>query len=176
MRLTRNPHDAQDLVQETYLRAYSAWERFEPADCHRQAASSESPGSCARPWLVRIMTNSFINQYRRGRSHKRFVQRPGDEPMSAFFGDETRQRARDPESWYLHDSMGDELTSALASLPDGYRKIVLLACVEELKYREIADMLGIPVGTVMSRLFRARQKLEEKLASHVVTEERLRAA
>jgi RNA polymerase sigma-70 factor (ECF subfamily) len=157
LRYTHNPADAEDLVQETILRAYAAWDRF-------------IPGSNCRAWLLRILTNSFINVYRRGRSHRKFAQRPGDEPVTAFYGEATRDRAGDPEGVLVHDKLGDEVSRALAELSDDYRVVVVLADLEGLKYKEIATVLGVPVGTVMSRLFRARRQLEEKLAPFAETD------
>jgi RNA polymerase sigma-70 factor (ECF subfamily) len=151
LRYTRNKADAEDLVQETILRAYGAWDRF-------------IPGSNCRAWLLRILTNSFINVYRRGRSHRKFAQRPGDEPVTAFYGEATRGRAGDPEGTLVQDRLGDEVTRALADLSDDYRMVVVLADLEGLKYKEVATILGVPVGTVMSRLFRARRQLEDRLA------------
>jgi RNA polymerase sigma-70 factor (ECF subfamily) len=163
MRLTRNDQDAQDLVQDTYLRAYAAWESF-------------IAGSNCRAWLLRILTNGFINNYRRGKSHQKFAQRPGDEPASAFFGDETRARAADPEGTMTARLLGDEVSAALGHLPEDYRVVVLLADLEGMKYRDVAQIVGCPVGTVMSRLFRARRMLEAKLAPYAATQYNIRRA
>lgn len=153
IRLTRNDQDAQDLVQDTFLRAYNAWESF-------------IPGSNCRAWLLRIQTNGFINNYRRGKSHQKFAQRPGDEPVAAFFGEETRDRANDPEGAMTARLLGDEVSAALDALGEDYRVVVVLADIEGMKYRDIAQLLHCPVGTVMSRLFRARRQLEARLAPY----------
>lgn len=153
MRLSRNADDAKDLVQDAYLRAYAAWESF-------------IPGSNCRAWLLRILTNGFITNYRRGKSHSKFAARPGDEPVTAFFGEETRERAANPERVMTHNLLGDEVTAALGGLTDEYRVVVVLADLEGMKYRDIAHLLGCPVGTVMSRLFRARRQLEASLAGY----------
>ncbi len=163
MRLTRNDQDAQDLVQDTYLRAYAAWSTF-------------IAGSNCRAWLLRILTNGFINNYRRGKSHQKFAQRPGDEPVAAFFGEETRERAADPEGAMTSRLLGDEVSGALDQLPDDYRIVVLLADVEGMKYRDVAQIVGCPVGTVMSRLFRARRMLESRLAPYAATQYNIRRA
>jgi RNA polymerase sigma-70 factor (ECF subfamily) len=151
IRYTREPSDAQDLVQETVLRAYAAWGSF-------------VPGSNCRAWLIRILTNSFINHYRRGRSYRSFTRRSEDEQVCALYGNEIRPENRDPEQRLTGGTFGDEVTRALDSLGEDYRVVVMLADVEGMKYKEIAELLGCPIGTVMSRLFRARRQLEEKLA------------
>src|SRR5262249_49544598 len=141
VRMTRNPDAANDLVQETYLRAYAAWHSF-------------TDGSNCRAWLIRILTNSYINHYRRSRSHRSFPQRSEDEQLSALYGDAPRSRAA--EEILADAGFSDEVDGALADLDDDYRLVVLLADVEEMKYKEIAETLGWPIGTVMSRLHRAR--------------------
>src|SRR5262249_53162607 len=156
-RYTRDPADAEDLVQETYLRAYAAWDRF-------------VPGSNCRAWLLRILTNSFINNYRRRRSRNAFAQRGGDEQVGVFYGAEQRDDARDPEGAMVGDTLGDEVTRALDELPEEYRAVVVLADVEGLRYRDIATALDCPIGTVMSRLFRARRQLEGALAGFAATD------
>lgn len=154
MRLTRNPEDARDLVQETFLRAYTAWKSFEP-------------GSNCRAWLIRILTNSFINHYRRGRSVKAFTRRGEDEQVRALYGQPAheRQENRGAESQIVDEQLSDEVSLALAELPPDYRVVVVLADLEDMKYKDIAESLGCPIGTVMSRLFRARRVLEGELAS-----------
>jgi RNA polymerase sigma-70 factor (ECF subfamily) len=163
LRLSRNDSDADDLVQDTYMRAYAAWETF-------------IPGSNCKAWLLRILTNGFISGYRRGRSHKKFAARPGDEPQAAFFGEGTRARAADPERELTKDLLGDEVTAALRDLPEDYRVVVVLADLEGMKYRDIAHLLECPVGTVMSRLFRARRQLEARLAPFAEVEYGIRRA
>ena len=157
LRLCRNPADAQDLVQETYLRAFAAWSQF-------------AAGSNCRAWLLRILTNGFISGYRRVRSRKNFTQRGDDEQITMLYGDEVRQETLDPEESMLSHALGDETSGALAELPDDYRVVVLLADVEGMKYRDIASTLRCPIGTVMSRLFRARRMLEERLAPFAAAE------
>jgi RNA polymerase sigma-70 factor (ECF subfamily) len=150
IRYTRNPDGAQDLVQETYLRAYAAWDSF-------------IPGSNCRAWLIRILTNSYINHYRRARSHRSFTQRSEGEQVAALYGDELRHTSRDAEDLLASGGFSDEVSRALADLDDDYRVVVVLADIEGMKYKDIAATLGCPIGTVMSRLFRARRVLEEQL-------------
>jgi RNA polymerase sigma-70 factor (ECF subfamily) len=151
VRMTRNPDGAEDLVQETYLRAYGAWASFEA-------------GSNCRAWLIRILTNSYINHYRRSRSHRSFTQRSEGEQLTALYGDEQRPATRGAETLLADAAFSDEVDRALADLDDDYRIVVLLADVREMRYKDIAAALGWPIGTVMSRLFRARRRLEERLA------------
>jgi RNA polymerase sigma-70 factor, ECF subfamily len=157
VRMTRNPDAAQDLVQETYLRAYAAWASF-------------IAGSNCRAWLIRILTNSYINHYRRARSHRSFTQRSEGEQLAALYGDEPRPSSRAAEENLTRAGFSDEVDRALGALEDDHRLVVLLADVEEMKYREIAEALGWPIGTVMSRLFRARRRLEEELGSYAQTD------
>jgi RNA polymerase sigma-70 factor (ECF subfamily) len=150
VRMSRNPRDAEDLVQETYLRAYAAWDRF-------------IPGSNVRAWLFRILTNSFINGHRERARAARF----GEERLRrACFSDERRRCVEDPERTLVESRLGDEVQAALAALPTEFRAAVVLADLHDFSYREIAEQLGIPVGTVMSRLHRGRRLLQARLASY----------
>lgn len=162
LRLTRQPTDAEDLVQETLLRAYTAWDRFEP-------------GSNSRAWLQRILTNSFINKYRRKRRHTRFATENPDEAVSSLYGT-SHEEAANPHEQMVHDTLSDEVTAALASLGDEYREVVELADLRGIRYRDIADALGLPIGTVMSRLFRARRLLEQQLRDYAATDYGIRRA
>ncbi len=163
MRLCRNPADAQDLVQDAMMRAYGAWDRF-------------IAGSNCRAWLLRILTNSYINGYRRGKSHRKFAQRPGDEPVELLYGKVRCEASADPERAMTEPLLGDEVSAALAELPEDYRLVVELADLQGMKYKEVADAIGCPVGTVMSRLFRARRVLEERLAGYAATQYAIRRA
>ncbi len=162
LRLTRNPDDARDLVQETLLRAMTAWERFEP-------------GSNVRAWLHRILVNSFINGYRKRRRHQRFAtERPGDARM-AFYGT-LDDCTPDPEVELTEDLLSDEVRVALARLGDDYREVVARADLAGEKYKDIAAALRLPIGTVMSRLFRARRQLESDLQGYAARDWGLRKA
>jgi RNA polymerase sigma-70 factor (ECF subfamily) len=152
MRLSRSPSDAEDLVQETYLRAYASFGSFQP-------------GSNCRAWLIRILTNSFINHYRRRRSHRAFARRGEPEHVQALLDDDA-PRAKNPEQNLCEGAFSDEVSAALADLTDDYRVVVVLADLEGMKYKDIAVALGCPIGTVMSRLFRARRVLEDRLRSY----------
>lgn len=162
LRMTRVPADAHDLVQETLLRAYSAWAGFEA-------------GSNCRAWLFRILTNSYINIYRKCYRHRRITRaRPDDTLTAAHPGDGVH--ARSPEDTILQGSFGDEVTRALDMLGDDYRTVVEMADLQGICYREIAAALGVPIGTVMSRLFRARRQLEEELTDFAAASYGIRRA
>ena len=152
MRICRDPDTAKDLVQETLLRAMVAWSSFEQ-------------GSNLRAWLFRILTNAFINGYRKRRRHQRFAtERPGD-ALAALYGSD-QDCTDDLEDTLYGDELSDEVQGALSRLGDDYRDVVERADLKGQKYKDIADDLEVPIGTVMSRLFRARRVLEGELADY----------
>jgi RNA polymerase sigma-70 factor (ECF subfamily) len=156
MRICRDPDTAKDLVQETLLRAMVAWDSFEP-------------GSNLRAWLFRILTNAFINGYRKRRRHQRFAtERPGD-ALTALYGRD-QDCTDDLEDTLYANELGDEVKTALAKLGDDYRDVVERADLRGQKYKDIADDLEVPIGTVMSRLFRARRVLETELAGYAASD------
>jgi len=150
MRICRDPDTAKDLVQETLLRAMVAWESFQP-------------GSNLRAWLFRILTNAFINGYRKRRRHQRFAtERPGDALCALYGRDQDHTDHLDDE--LFGEELCDEVKQALDRLGPEYRDVVERADLRGEKYKDIADALHVPIGTVMSRLFRARRVLEGELA------------
>lgn len=156
LRLTRNPHDAEDLVQETFLKAFKSFDSFQE-------------GTNLLAWLYRIMTNTFINSYRKDQ------RRPRTETMAELTDyqlaqDDSNQEARSAESLALDRLGTQDILDALDALPDEYREAVYLADVEGLAYKEIAEILDIPSGTVMSRLHRGRAKLRKMLRECVEAE------
>ena len=152
MRICRDPDTAKDLVQETLLRAMVAWSSFEP-------------GSNLRAWLFRILTNAFINGYRKRRRHQRFAsERPGDALIALYGRDQ--DHTDDLEDTLYGDELSDEVQGALGKLGADYRDVVERADLKGQKYKDIADELEVPIGTVMSRLFRARRVLETELAGY----------
>jgi RNA polymerase sigma-70 factor (ECF subfamily) len=152
LRMTRCHQDALDLVQETLMRAMLAWERFET-------------GSNVRAWLLRILTNAFINGYRKRRRHQRFANEcPGD-ARNALFGTQD-DNTGDLEDAIVADELGDEVSGALEKLSPDYRDVVERADLRGEKYKDIAEATGVPIGTVMSRLFRARRQLEQELRTY----------
>jgi RNA polymerase sigma-70 factor (ECF subfamily) len=152
LRMTRNPADAEDLVQETYLRAFRAWARFEP-------------GTNLKAWLFKIMTNLFISRYRQRQREPVTVSTDDTEEFDLYRNLRAYDAGpgRSAESIVLESLVDDDVKQALSDLPESFRMPVLLADVEGFSYREIADMLGVPIGTVMSRLHRGRKRLQKAL-------------
>src|SRR5882762_1465686 len=153
LRLTRNRPDAEDLVQETYLKAFRAADRFEP-------------GTNLRAWLFTILHNAARNRARdRARDivtvDTETVERVSEAPAKAVRG--TAGAGETPESLLLRGTLGPDLQAALDALPEAFRQAVWLRDVEEFSYAEIAEMLSIPPGTVMSRISRGRRLLFEAL-------------
>lgn len=148
LRLTGEPAAADDLVQETMLRAWRNWNSFRA-------------GSNARAWMVTILRNEFINGWRREK------RRPAGVDIEAVpeIGDAGNP---DPEGRFFSSLMDHEVTEALDALPDDFRDVVVLSDLEELPYAEVSEVLGIPVGTVKSRLFRARRILQDRLRRYAV--------
>jgi RNA polymerase sigma-70 factor (ECF subfamily) len=151
LRMTRSASDAEDLVQETYLRAYRSYASF-------------TEGTNLRAWLFRILTNTFINSYR---AKQRRVQETDLGDIEDLYlyrrisGIETASRSAEDTLFELFAD--DDVKAALEALPDAFRIPVLLADVEGFSYREIAEMLEIPIGTVMSRLHRGRKAMHKAL-------------
>src|SRR6059058_5548962 len=149
-RLTRNAADAEDLVQETFLRAYRAFHQFEP-------------GTNLKAWLYRILTNTFINSYRK---RQREPQTVSDEEIADWYlYSKMNEAGLEPsaENSVIESLPDEEVQEALSSLPEQFRVAVLLADVEGFSYKEIADITGVPIRTVMSRLHRGRKALEKRL-------------
>ena len=150
LRMTRNPADAEDLVQETFLRAYRGFGGF-------------TEGTNLRAWLYRILTNTFINAYRRKQREPQMILE--DEIPDWYLYDRLggEGAVASAESSVLESIPDEDVQAALDSLPEGFRMAVWLADVEGFAYKEIAEILGIPIGTVMSRLHRGRRALEKLL-------------
>lgn len=152
LRLTRSDADAQDLVQETFLRAYRFYDRFEP-------------GSNMKAWLFKIQYNAFVNRYRRGSLERSIMETLTESPNAdSVMSSATMRSLVDPVSEAVRPLVASEIERALATLPEEYRAMIMLADVEELSYKEIADVIGCPIGTVMSRLHRARRLMQAELA------------
>lgn len=154
LRMTRSPSEAEDLVQDTVLKAIRARAQFEP-------------GTNMRAWLLRILTNAFINRYRRSGLERTVLDGPDADPLAdGWTSSATLEAMRDPESQALRPVLEAEIREALDALPADFRIVVLLCDVEELSYKEIADIVGCPMGTVMSRLHRGRRLLKAHLLEH----------
>ena len=122
-----------------------------------------------RAWLLRILTNTFINRYRRGGLEKAVFEGPDADPLAdGWVSAATMSAMRDPESAALRPVLEAEIRQALEELPEEFRLAVVLADVEEMSYREIADIMGCPIGTVMSRLHRGRRMLKSRLSEHAL--------
>jgi RNA polymerase sigma-70 factor (ECF subfamily) len=153
LRMTRNPADAEDLVQETYLKAYRAFGTFQE-------------GTNLKAWLYKILTNTFINSYR---SRKRRPEQTELDDVEELYlyrrlgGLEAATAGRSAEEQVLEHFTEADVKNAVESLPEQFRMAVLLADVEGFSYKEIAEILDVPIGTVMSRLHRGRKALEKAL-------------
>lgn len=162
LRLTRSESDAEDLVQETYMKAFRAFEQFEP-------------GTNCKAWLFRIQTNTFINKYRRKVKEREILE--GKERTAAehyLVHPQSKTHTLDPENHMVDRFLSDEVLAALDNVPTDFRVVVELADIQGLPYKDIAEAVGIPVGTVMSRLFRGRRILQEQLFDFAVKEGVLR--
>jgi len=152
LRYTRNERDAEDLVQETFLKAYTNFHRFEL-------------GTNCRAWLFTILTNTFINRFRRKKKEREIL---GADDISNvrenFHATETADYYQSPEHGMVQRAFSQDMKDALESLPEDFRRVVVLADLNDFSYKEVAHILDCPVGTVMSRLFRGRKLLRKQLA------------
>jgi RNA polymerase sigma-70 factor, ECF subfamily len=155
-RLTRNPTEAEDLVQDALVKAMRAREQF-------------NAGTNLKAWMFRILTNTFINKYRRGGLERSVLEGPDADPLvDGWVSASTMRQLRDPEQIALRPIVESEVGKALDALPAEFKLAVVLCDVEEFSYEEIADIMGCPIGTVMSRLHRGRKLLQKSLYSHAL--------
>lgn len=155
-KLTRNPTEAEDLVQDAFVKAMRARHQFHP-------------GTNLKAWLFRILTNTFINKYRRGGLERSVFDGPDADPLAdGWVSASTMRQLRDPEQIALMPMVEQEIAKALDALPHEFRLAVVLCDVEEFSYEEIAQIMGCPIGTVMSRLHRGRKLLQRALYNHAL--------
>jgi len=158
LRLTGSPERAEDLVQETFLRAYRSWDQY-------------TPGTKCKSWLFTICRNLFLREEERGRRHDELVEEnalaegPGGPLANPVW---LSLRETDPEGEFFDSIVDEEVLKAIDTLPEEYRTTVVLSDLEGLPYQEIAEMMDVPVGTVKSRLFRGRRRLQEVLYEYAV--------
>ena len=155
LRMTKNANDAEDLVQETFVKAYRFWDRFES-------------GSNCRAWLFKIMTNIFINDYR-SKSRVPTPVNVDDIDDSYLYNHLTEtQTENNPEQQFLSSVLDDDVKHAIETLPDDFRVVTILSFLEGFSYQEIADIVGLQLGTVKSRLHRGRKLLQKQLLDYAI--------
>jgi RNA polymerase sigma-70 factor (ECF subfamily) len=155
-RLTRNPTEAEDLVQDSLVKAMRARHQF-------------LVGTNLKAWLFRILTNTFINKYRRGGLERSLLEGPDADPLAdGWVSASTMRQLRDPEQIALLPIIEGEVGRALDALPPEFKLAVVLCDVEEFSYEESAEIMGCPIGTIMSRLHRGRKLLQRSLYEHAL--------
>lgn len=152
LRMTRNPADAEDLVQETMMRAYRSFDRFEA-------------GTNLKAWLYRIMTNAYINTYRKKQREPKKVSSEDVEDFDLYqeLKDHDPQWDATPENLVLNALVDTDIIEAIDELPEQFRLAVVLSDIEGFSYAEMAEIMDVPLGTVMSRLHRGRKALQKRL-------------
>lgn len=156
LRLTRSREEAEDLAQEAIVRAYEAWDRFD--------------GSNFKAWILRIVTNLYINRYRQ---KQRTPQLGSLEDENAL--EPTAVESEEPDRLLFDELVGAEVEEALGKVPEDFRLAVILSDIEGLSYQEIADVTGVPIGTVRSRLARGRAILRKQLTEYALKEGYIRS-
>lgn len=156
LRLTGAPDQAEDLVQETFLRAYRSWDQY-------------TRGTAAKSWLFTICRNAFLRTLERSQRHEEIVRenlgRDGPDPVDPVW---LSANGVDPEGEFFDAIVDERIIDAIGALPEEFRSVVVLADVEGFSYAEIAELMDVPVGTVKSRLFRGRRRLQRALYEYAV--------
>jgi RNA polymerase sigma-70 factor (ECF subfamily) len=156
LRLTKNEGDAEDLVQDTYVRAYRFFDKFER-------------GTNIKAWLFKILTNTFINRYRRKIKERALSEGVDREAVhERLLAKDSQEHQSNPEQAVFERLLSDDVLRAIDGLPDDFRMVVVLADLQEFSYKEIAEIMECPVGTVMSRLYRGRRLLQKNLERYAV--------
>ena len=153
LRYTKNPDDAQDLVQDTYAKAYTSFHQFEP-------------GTNLKAWLYRVLTTTFINNYRKDQRRPQTSDSEIEDWQLADAASHTSDQGKSTEDVVLESLPDSDIKRALTEIPEEFRMAVYLADVEGFSYKEIAEIVNVPTGTVMSRLHRGRKLLREKLSGY----------
>jgi RNA polymerase sigma-70 factor (ECF subfamily) len=153
LRYTKNPEDARDLVQDTFLKAFTSFHQFEE-------------GTNLRAWLYRVLTTTFINSYRKKQRQPLLSNNEIEDWQVAKAQSHTSDQGKSAEVEALEALPDSDIKRALQELPEEFRMVVYFADVEGFAYKEIAEILGVPAGTVMSRLHRGRKQLREKLTDY----------
>ena len=159
LRLTKNERDAEDVVQDTFLKAYSHFDKYQP-------------GTNCKAWLFKILTNTFINRYRKKQKEKCFLFEEGDRVFYEKFAARPEHPLAlmvDNEEDLFHQLFSDEVRRSLEELPVDFRMVVLLADLQDFSYKEVAEIMNCPIGTVMPRLYRGRRLLQGKLLEYAQT-------
>ena len=157
LKMAYNEEDAKDLVQETYFKAFRFFDQFEP-------------GTSCKAWLYKILKNTFINKYRKNKKQPEHVDFNSVEPFVDLVKDKQHFDSNPLDKSILNNYLSDEINEALSKLSYEFRMILILSDIEGFSYKEIADIMNCPIGTIRSRLFRARKMMFKLLSKYAKQE------